>query len=217
MPTHTEQLNLIRAAKRSASQTSTLPPLYGLVLSGGGSRRMKRDKSLLQYHGKRQLAHAFELLSTQCEQVFISHRKEQAQLYDEFPQIHDLYEGLGPVGGILSAMAAFPGVSWFVLANDLPYVDAAAIHTLIQHRHPEKFAVVYHNSQTNFPEPLCTIYEPAMQARLWEFLNAGGQIFRKVLEDTPIQLLSPPHDLTLSNVNYPEEYERAVKRLSNFG
>lgn len=191
-----------------------LSPLYGLVLNGGKSRRMKQCKATLCYHGKPQLAHTFELLLPYCEQVFISHRKDQADFHGEFPQIHDMYQNVGPVGGILSAMATFPDVAWCVLANDLPYVDAETIRTLIQHRNPLKVAVAYHNPQGSFPEPLCTIYEPAMKARLLEFLDSERRVFRKVLESDDIQLLKPQNEFTLINVNYPEEYDQALEYLS---
>lgn len=191
----------------------TLPPLYGLVLSGGKSRRMKQCKSTLRYHGKTQLAHVFELLSLYCEKVFISNRKDQATLHAKFPQIHDMYQNLGPLSGILSAMTVFPEVAWLVLANDLPYVDEKAIRLLIQHRNPLKAAVAYHNPQRSFPEPLCTIYEPQMKSRLLKLLNSGCRIFRKVLENSDVQLLASPDDFMLLNVNYPEEYQQVVESL----
>ncbi len=190
------------------------PSLYGLILSGGKSRRMKQNKSLLQYHGKIQVAHAFDLLSAHCEKVFISNREDQAHLHAEFPQIHDMYQDMGPPGGILSAMTVFSEVAWFVLANDLPYVDAKTIRTLIQHRDPSKAAVAYQNSRRSFPEPLCTIYEPKMKTRLLELLDSGCRVFRKVLENHDIQILDPPEEFTLTNVNYPEEYTQAVEFLS---
>ena len=191
----------------------TLPPLYGLVLNGGKSRRMQQCKSMLRYHGKTQLAHAFELLFLYCEKVFISNRKDQVNLHAEFPQIHDMYQNLGPLSGILSAMSVFPEVAWLVLANDLPHVDEKAIRRLIQHRSPHKAAIAYRNPQKNFPEPLCTIYEPDIKSRLLKFLDSGDRYFRIVLENSDVQLLEPSNDFTLTNVNYPEEYKRVVEFL----
>jgi molybdopterin-guanine dinucleotide biosynthesis protein A len=192
----------------------SLPSLYGLVLGGGGSRRMKRDKSALHYHGKPQLEHAFDLLTPHCEQVFVSIRKEQEAEYARFPQIHDTPTFPGPLSGILSAMIRFPDAAWCVLANDLPYVDTHAIQMLIQHRTPDKVAVAFRNPQKSFPEPLCTIYEPAMQAHLMAFMESGGFVFRKALEGVDIQLLEAPHELTLFNVNYPEEYQDVLENLA---
>lgn len=198
------------------SNTSTrsidkLAPLYGLVLSGGKSTRMKREKAMLNYHGKTQLAYLFELLSAHCEQVFVSIQKPRTNVYANFPQIHDMYENLGPFSGILSAMTVFPDVAWLVLANDMPYVDAETVRTLIQHRHPQTAAIAYQNPQTAFPEPLCTIYEPIMRTRLLTFLDSGGRCCGKVLKDSDVQRLQPSNNFTLTNVNSPEEYQHVTR------
>ncbi len=174
---------------------------------------MKRNKSALHYHGKPQLEYAFDLLTRHCEQVFVSVHAEQSHEYAQFPQIHDIPTFPGPLNGILSAMTRFPDTAWCVLANDLPYVNADTIRLLIRHRVPEKVAVAFRNPQKSFPEPLCTIYEPAMQAHLIAFMESGGCIFRKVLEDVELQLLESPHELTLFNVNFPEEYQGVLDHL----
>ena len=86
--------------------------IYGLVLAGGKSTRMNVDKSLLFYHGKTQVEHAFALLSPHCAKVFVSNRREQEHLqgHDHLPQLHDLpeYSDIGPLGGVLSALTKFP-------------------------------------------------------------------------------------------------------------
>ena len=48
------------------------PPLYGLVLTGGHSTRMQRDKAALSYQGRSQLDRAMELLSSCVQQAFVS-------------------------------------------------------------------------------------------------------------------------------------------------
>ena len=53
------------------------PDLYGLVLTGGRSRRMQRDKASLQYAGKPQLARAMELLTPLVARCFVSVRPDQ--------------------------------------------------------------------------------------------------------------------------------------------
>ena len=44
-----------------------LENLYGLVLAGGLSSRMNKDKSTLDYHGKSQVEYCFDLLSLSCK------------------------------------------------------------------------------------------------------------------------------------------------------
>ena len=51
--------------------------LNGLVLAGGKSKRMGRDKSSIQWHGKEQQYYMADLLKPQCNEVYISRRQEQ--------------------------------------------------------------------------------------------------------------------------------------------
>jgi len=192
-------------------------PLYGLVLAGGKSTRMKKDKSLLEYHGKSQTEHCFELLSQTCEKVFVSNREEQSQLskHQNFPQIHDTFLNIGPLGGILSAMTAYPNAAWLVLACDLPYVTTEALETLIQKRNPFKMVTAYQSTNDALPEPLCAIYEPKSISRLLQFLANGCNCPRKILINSDIEMTTQEGEGAMDNVNNPEEYQQAVKRISS--
>lgn len=172
---------------------------------------MLRCKSRLCYHGKPQVAYAFELLGKYCDRVFVSSRKDQAHSYAQFPQIHDMYTNFGPVCGILSAMERFPDVAWLTLANDLPYVDAQALDLLVRHRAPQYAVIAYDNAAEMIPEPLCTIYEPVMRLNILQFFHTGGPVLRKAMEVACVKLLTPPHALTLMNINTQEEYERVMQ------
>ena len=54
----------------------SIPPLYGLVLTGGRSTRMGRDKAALEYGGQAQADRAFDLLARVCDKVFVSARAD---------------------------------------------------------------------------------------------------------------------------------------------
>jgi molybdopterin-guanine dinucleotide biosynthesis protein A len=100
-------------------------PLYGLILAGGASTRMQRDKAALPYQGKTQLDRAFELAQRHVAKVFVSVRSSQITepTRAHRPLIVDSVDGGGPIVGIRSALAAHPGAAWLVLACDLPFPD----------------------------------------------------------------------------------------------
>src|ERR1700687_5122815 len=93
------------------------PNLFGLVLAGGRSVRMGRDKGSIVYHGVDQRSYCHQLLTPYCQKVFISCRKDQSSLLSpgQLP-VFDLEKDLGPAGGLLSAHQFNPSVSWIVLA-----------------------------------------------------------------------------------------------------
>ena len=84
--------------------------LRGLVLSGGRSTRMQRDKALLDYAGKSQLERAVELLAAVTPDVRVSVRADQADdpLRSRFVQVVDGPGVQGPAAGILAAQQADP-------------------------------------------------------------------------------------------------------------
>ncbi len=48
------------------------PDIYGLILTGGFSKRMGMEKAQLNYHGKPQFSYLFELIKPFCEEgVFV--------------------------------------------------------------------------------------------------------------------------------------------------
>ena len=191
--------------------------LHGLVLAGGKSTRMKKDKSLLEYHGKKQVLYCFDLLSQFCDQVFISNRKDQSCLtaHKKLPQIHDVFVGIGPLGGILSAMTWKPDAAWLVLACDLPFVNESTIKTLVQKRNFAKMATAYRSAhEPNLPEPLCAIYEPKALVQLLQFLAQGIRCPRAILLRCDTRLIAQNPDISLDNVNNPQEYHKVLSVIS---
>ncbi|MBV9345987.1 MAG: NTP transferase domain-containing protein [Gammaproteobacteria bacterium] len=193
--------------------------VYGLVLSGGTSSRMQRDKAALAYAGRRQLERAMSLLERHVARAFVSVRTDQQAdaLRGQYPQIADTQSGLGPVAGILAAQAQHPGVAWLVLACDLPRLDDATLAHLLSARDPARTATAYRSSQNGLPEPLCAIYEPRSAALLLAHVAAGKPCPRKFLLGSDVKLLDQPAPGALDNVNTPEEYAAVSAGLQDSG
>lgn len=187
-------------------------PLFGLVLAGGASTRMQRDKAALTYHDKPQLQWAWELLNELTEAAFVSVRPDQAlePLRAGLPQIVDRYEGIGPVAGILSALQAHPAAAFLVIACDLPFLDRRTLEHLIARRDPARVASAYRSARDGLPEPLCAIYEPQARAPIEAFVRSGRDCPRKFLIQSDALILGQPDPRALDNVNTPEEYRAAT-------
>ena len=191
-------------------------PLHGLILAGGLSSRMRRDKAALLYRGQSQLDRAFELAGRHLDRVFVSVRPSQAADATRAPKplILDSVEGEGPIVGIRSALAAIPEVAWLVIACDLPFLSDTALRQLLAGRDPDAFATAYRSTFDGLPEPLCTIWEPAAAAALTTFLAGGGHCPRQFLLRHPARLLEPLDTHALDNINTPEEYAEAQDALA---
>ena len=193
----------------------SFPLPYGLLLAGGCSRRMGKDKSSIMYSGATQPELATELLRPRCQEIYLSIRKGQknATGLENFNVLHDHWESAGPLVGILSAMTKIPEVAWLVVACDLPLLDAITLDNLLARRDPTKLATAYRSSNDGKPEPLCAIYESHARLVLEGYLKNDIRCPRKILMETEPHLIDPVSTRALENVNTPEDYDKAVKAL----
>jgi molybdopterin-guanine dinucleotide biosynthesis protein A len=188
--------------------------LYGLILAGGFSRRMGQDKALMNYHGKPQIEYVQNLLEISCEKVFLSKRNNQPT-YKNITPIDDGSEflNIGPLGGILSAMKAYPNVSWLVMACDLPFVSSETLEVLIKSRDHQKIATAFKSTHDSLPEPLCAIWEGQAYSSILEFLEKGIHCPRKVLIKSDSYLIDQSNPRWLDNINDLKEFEEAIYYL----
>ena len=196
------------------------PPLRGLVLAGGRSVRMGRDKAGILIEGTTLLERTVALLDGCVTSVRVSVRADQVddQLRRQFPLLPDAGTGLGPVNGLRAAHLEDPAAAWLVLACDMPGLDRRVIEALVAARDPARAATSWRSPVTGLPEPLCAIWEPATLARLASLVAAAGRPVspRAVLAESDTLLLDAPWPAVLLNLNTPAELERYRKEKHGY-
>lgn len=173
-----------------------LPRTVGVVLAGGASSRMGRDKALLEIGGETLAAGAARRLGEVCEEVVIADAG-RGLLPGSVPD----GPGQGPAAGILGAARARPGERLLVLAVDLPRVPVALMAELA--RSDADLAIP---RWTGGLEPLCALYGPAALAELEERVGRG-RLDLRTLAETPglrVSYLEAPGEVFL-NLNRPED------------
>jgi molybdenum cofactor guanylyltransferase len=200
----------------AAAASAPAPALFGLVLAGGRSSRMGRDKAALTYGGETpQLARAMALVTPHVVRAFVSVRPDQVSdpLRAQYAQIVDRHHDIGPIAGLLAAQAQHPQVAWLVLACDLPLLDEQTVTHLVQARAAQRMATAYRSSHDGLAEPLCAIYEPASAAALTAHLGAGKLCPRSFLQHADALLLDEPDPRALDNINTPADYGSALEQV----
>ncbi len=198
-------------------ETGKQPPpiLRGLVLAGGRSERMGRDKAGVIIEGGTLLERTVALLDGCVTSVSVSVRVDQAedQLRARYPLLLDTGIGLGPANGLRSAHLSDPAAAWLVLACDMPGLDREAIEALVAARDPARAATSWRSPVNGRPEPLCAIWEPATLARLASLVAAAGHPVspRALLAESDTLLLDAPRPAALLNLNTPAELDRYRK------
>jgi len=192
-------------------------PLRGLVLAGGRSQRMQRDKATLEVAGETQLARAVRLVNAVASKTYVSVRPDQVAEAERarWPQIVDRLENIGPAAGILAAQEQHPDHAWLVVAVDLPLLDAATLAHLVAERDTRALATAYRSGDSDgLPEPLCAIWEPASREPLAAFLGAGRSCPRKFLLTHGAHLIDLASADALANMNTPDDYAAAQSRVA---
>ena len=192
-------------------------PVYGLVLAGGQSRRMGRDKALLQRGGQSQLAFAMSVVTQCVDRVFVSTRVDQTNDAEraQFDQIVDRYDDMGPVAGILTALEDYPEVDWLVVACDLPNISVETMQLLLRNREGEQAFIAYRSSHDDLPEPLCAVYRSGCTDIVRQFVNDGIHCPRKILIRSDTLLLEQMDPKSLDNVNTPDDLRNSLLQANS--
>jgi molybdenum cofactor guanylyltransferase len=100
-----------------------------LILAGGASRRMGRDKAFIEFQSRPLIARVIERVQAVCTESFII--ANDAERYAQFglPIISDVYPGKGSLGGIYSGLLAAHEPYALVVACDMPFLN----HDLMQY------------------------------------------------------------------------------------
>ena len=102
-----------------------------LILAGGQSSRMGRDKSRLEVAGQPLLARQIALArSVGAREVFVSARTESDYSSFGCPVLLDTLANAGPLAGVERGLATARTPFLLVLAVDLPRLHAGFLHRL---------------------------------------------------------------------------------------
>ena len=200
------------------------PPISfnALLLAGGRSRRMGRDKALLEWRGHPLwLGQVEKLLALRPRRTFIACRQEQqlAAAAETPAGVEWIYdppeEDCGPMGAIGRAlsMGALPVL---VLAVDLPLMTGELLGQVLRSSGGgETTHGVFYSRRAGGVEPLAGLYTPAMGPAIQAAFSQGHFSPRDVIlaaaADGQVILLELPDEAhaRFLNVNEPPEWQRA--------
>jgi len=180
----------------------------GLILMGGKSRRMGRDKAGLVFHQLPQYLHLNHLLENCGLKALLSLREEQLnELSSDKPYVLDAYGDAGPLGAILSAQDQYPQAAFLVIPCDMPRIDESLLRLLIQNRKPKESQVcLFQHPSNHNPEPFPSIWEASTHSVLQKAVAKGNLGVKKLLQKFTLNQLYQADPHYFLNVNHPEEY-----------
>lgn len=142
-----------------------------VVLAGGRSTRMGRDKAFLKFNGSRLIDRQIRLVKAAgAIQVTVSGRRGIDYRVGQVPVRLDRTAGMGPSGGLLTALVECHCPFLLALAVDLPLVDLSVLRALLGRVRTGRGVVPV---SANGWEPLAAVY-PQSVLPLWRSLAGQG-------------------------------------------
>lgn len=144
----------------------------GIVLCGGKSTRMGRDKARVELDGTSLIERAILVLEPVCERVVLAcgPRDRYAELGLELHR--DRFEDGGPLAGIEAGLAATETGYACVLAVDMPRATTEVFRALLDAAREDDLDAALLEGVTG-PEPLCGVYHARLAPVIAELLARG--------------------------------------------
>jgi len=179
-----------------------------LILAGGESRRMGRDKSLLPFAGTTLVEHIASQLRPVAQEIRISTADGQHHAHLGLALVPDLTPGLGPLMGIASGLRASLRDWTLVVATDIPELPLALLPQLWSHT-TEASCVIPQTAEGRL-QPLFALYHRCLADEILTFLGRGERRVLDFVANSRACVLPAP-DVKIANLNNPADYSALVK------
>lgn len=185
--------------------------LIGVVLAGGGGRRMGRPKGGLEYDGATLADRAARALWKHCASVLVSVREGAENPAPSFEAVTDEPpEGRGPLAGIQASFRATGQADLLVLACDYPKISEEILGSLADPIMADADLVMTVDAAGR-DHPLVARWNRGAAPMVDAALAEKRYKVRAILPDVHVVRLGPEtfpgRDLSrdLFNVNHPED------------
>jgi len=190
----------------------------GVVLAGGKSARMGTEKAALRIGGETLLARVVRRLRLALPEVFIIGPSHLTMLAPGTPVFPDEFPGLGPLGGLSTALARVSSQYIFLTGCDMPFVEPALVGAMADYapRSPEADVVALRT--VGGIEPLHAVYARTCALLVQECIAAadgrsmGALLERLRVMELPASMVAQcdPTGRSTFNANWPEDWREAL-------
>ncbi len=187
-----------------------MQPITGIVLAGGKSSRMGRDKALLPIDGVPMLRLVCDRALSVCDQIYVV-TPWQERYQNLLPakcefvdEIQPQGENNAPILGFAQGLAQVNTHWVLLLACDLPRLQAQGLQEWVKQL-SNSHAIAFLPRHAKGWEPLCGFYRHDCLTSLTDFINQGGRSFQDWLKLQPVQALTVTDAQMFFNCNTPDD------------
>ena len=198
-------------------RTGSESPVSGIVLAGGKSRRLGRDKAVEPVGGEPLVLRVIGRLSQVTDQTVVvvadAERAAQLPLPKSARVAVDIYPGGGSLGGIFTGLSAADGDWGLVVACDMPFLNVALFLRMLGLREGADAVVPVLDGR---PEPTHALYSKTCLPHMERRLEADDLKISRFFDEIKVSYVSQnevedddPDHLSFFNVNTQEDLDRA--------
>ncbi len=180
-----------------------------IIQAGGQSRRMGRDKALIDYGGRPIIAHVIETLRSLSDDVVVV--SNRSDLYGSFGArvVPDYDPPCGPLGGLAAGLSAINTDLAIVVACDMPFLNVDLLRWLLELA--EGYNAVVPQSGAEY-EPLHAIYRRDCYQPIVQRIERGERRAISFFADVRLRPVPEadwrvidPTGRSLANLNTPDD------------
>ena len=149
-----------------------------VILCGGQSTRMGRDKGLLPFGDETMLARIVRIVRPIVDHVIVVAKQDQ-QTPADVTVIHDPIEDLGPLAGIAAGLAASTSDLNLVVACDMPLINPQVLRRLISMIDDHDVCVAVADGHAS---ALCGVYRSRIAQEAQALLDSGERRVMRLLD-----------------------------------
>ena len=194
--------------------------IEAFVLAGGKSARMGRDKALLEIGGKPFIDRIIETLSEIFSRITVVGRIYKHP--DLASSYQDILKGIGPIGGIYTALKKSTNELNFIIGLDYPLITEEIIEKIvsISLKKAEEYTAFIPVCSDGI-HPLVSIYKkdaiPAIENLIERRIYRVNLLFSMIktyyIDFTGIPNIEP--EKAFFNLNTPKDYEEIERIMFN--
>ncbi len=199
----------------------SLTGVAAVVLAGGKSRRMGRDKRFLELAGRPLIDRVLEVLTPLFDEILLSAAEPDPELARfQARVVYDRRPDCATLGGLYSALCEVRAPRVFAVACDMPFLNPALIGQMA--RWAPEADVVMARLATGL-QPTHAVYSKACVPVLERMARAGNLRLQDLVSAPEVQVVvleeaavrtHDPQLLSFLNVNTPADLELARKLVS---
>ncbi len=179
--------------------------ITGIILAGGKSSRMGREKGFVNLKGKPFIWYSISAVEPLVsETIVVSNNPDYDVL--KYKRVRDVIRDAGPLAGIYSGLDQSKTDYNLVLSCDIPMIRTAVLEQLLEAEEEDDSDVIQIVSNGK-PMPLIALYRKRCKKKFYELLKHGERRLYVALNQCKVKnvVLDPEMDLFTTNVNTPEE------------